>query len=85
MSEFSQVLGKLEMKSCVLDSWDIFPKIVWGLSIKSQEIRSQERKSWGKYIRRKKTKKKSPKSCKSKVKSRTFSCKILIYASVFCI
>jgi len=45
MSAFSKFLGKLEIKSCVLDSWDVFPKIVWGLSIKSQEIRSQERKS----------------------------------------
>ena len=33
----------LEIKSCVLDSWDFFPKIVWGLPIKSQEIRSQEK------------------------------------------
>ena len=37
----------LERKSCVLDSLDFFPKIVW-------EIRSQEIKSWRKYIRRKK-------------------------------
>ena len=36
----------------------IFPKIVWGLSIKSQEIRSQKIKSGGKYIRRKKKPKK---------------------------
>ena len=27
-----------------------FPKIVWGLPIKSQEIRSQEKKSWRKEI-----------------------------------
>jgi len=42
-----KVLGKmsLEIKSCVLDSWDFFPKIVWGLPIKSQEIRSQGKKS----------------------------------------
>ena len=33
----------LEIKSCVLDSWDFFPKIVWGLPIKSQEIRSQKK------------------------------------------
>ena len=32
----------LEIKSCVLDSWDFFPKIVWGLPIKSQEIRSHK-------------------------------------------
>jgi len=31
-SEFYQVLGKnvTGIKSCVLDSWDFFPKIVWG-------------------------------------------------------
>ena len=48
-----KVLGKmsLEIKSCVLDSWDFFPKIVWGLPIKSQEIRSQGKKSWRKEIR----------------------------------
>ena len=40
----------LEIKFCVLNSWDFFPKIVWGLPIKSQEIRSQEIKSWRKYI-----------------------------------
>ena len=33
----------LEIKSCVLDSWDFFPKIESGLPIKSQEIRSQEK------------------------------------------
>ena len=33
----------LEIKSCVLDSWDFFPKIVWELPIKSLEIRSQEK------------------------------------------
>ena len=33
----------LEIKSCVSDSWDFFPKIVWGRPIKSQEIRSQEK------------------------------------------
>ena len=35
----------LEIKSCVLDSWAFFPKIVWGLPIKSQEIRSEEKKN----------------------------------------
>ena len=44
----------LEIKSCVLDSWNFFPKIVWGLPIKSQEIRSQEKKSWRKEKPRKK-------------------------------
>ena len=46
-SNFLKSLEKksLEIKSCVLDSWDFFPKIVWGLPIKSQEIRSQKRKS----------------------------------------
>ena len=34
----------LEIKSCVLDSWNFFPKIVRGLPIKSQKIRSQELK-----------------------------------------
>ena len=38
----------LEIKSCVLGSWDFFPKIVWGPPIKCQEIRSQEKKSWRK-------------------------------------
>ena len=41
----------LEIKSCVLDSWDFFPKIVWGLPIKSQEIRSQEKSPEEKKIR----------------------------------
>ena len=35
----------LEIKSYVLVSWDFFPKIGWGLRIKSPEIRSQEIKS----------------------------------------
>ena len=44
---FIKSLEKLsvEIKSGVLDSQDFFPKIVWGLPIKSQEIRSQEKKS----------------------------------------
>ena len=32
----------LKIKSWVLDYWDFFPKIIWVLPIKSQEIRSQE-------------------------------------------
>ena len=27
----------LEIKSCVLDSWDFFPKIVWGAASKNSE------------------------------------------------
>ena len=33
----------LEINSCVWIPEDFFPKIVWGLPIKSQEIRSQEK------------------------------------------
>jgi len=43
----------LEIKSCVLDSLDFFPNIVWGLPIKSQEIRSQEKKVLKKINQRK--------------------------------
>ena len=38
----------LKIKSWVLDYRDFFPKIIWVLPIKSQEIRSQELKSWRK-------------------------------------
>ena len=56
----------LEIKSCVLDSWDFFHKIVLGQSM-SQEIRSQE------IVLRKIYPKKSPKSCKNEFKYKTFS------------
>jgi len=43
----------LEIKSCVLDSWDFFPKIIWGAvnsvsGEKSQELKSGRKKLRGK-------------------------------------
>ena len=42
---FLKSLEKISLKinSCVLDSRDFFPKIVWEMPIKPQEIRSQEK------------------------------------------
>ena len=70
----------LEIKSCVLDSWDFFHKIVLGQSM-AQEIRSQEivlRKIYPK----KKKQEKNPKSCENEFKYKTFSLERLLYASV---
>ena len=63
-------LKSLEIKSWVLDSWDFFHKRVWGLPT---------------YLKKKKTKKKSPESCENEIKSKTFSKKRLFYASVLLI
>ena len=38
--QFSEVLGQNVTGNRDLDSWDFFPKIILGLLIKSQEIRS---------------------------------------------
>ena len=49
--EFYQVLGKNVTGNKVLCFGFLgrfFPKIVWGLPLKSQEIRSREKKSWRK-------------------------------------
>ena len=57
-----------EIKSWVLDFWNFFSKIMWGLPIKSQEIRWK-----GKIALKKKCTKKSPKSWENEIKTETFS------------
>ena len=66
-----------KIKSSVLDFWDFFPKMVWGLSI--MEIRLQEIKPSENIYEEK-----SPKFCENEIKSIKMSHKKrLFYASVF--
>ena len=69
--EFSQVLGNKVLCFGFLELF--FPKIVWGLPKKSQEIRSQDIKSCRKHIlRKKKPRKNFPNLVKMRSSQRHF-------------